>query len=181
MFSGGRRLLRDASVTGRRRFTSPSYPHVHIHRQGPKSAAVSYLPSTPQDTSRAVVGHAPMDVAGKDIDLSRPSAFRINPGFIEALNDVCLRHAHDDPVLQAMAATQDSGHLHVADEKNPPPYGRIPYPEDIIGTLRIEHGKLVPGSFVPMREAYRPVSGEGVVKLSAHLESKMLGLLRSEQ
>lgn len=83
--------------------------------------------------------------------------------------------------MQAMAAAQDSGHLHIADEKNPPPYGRIPYPEDIIGTIRIEHGKLVKGTFTPMREAYRPVSGEGVVKLSEYLEGKMLTMLKSEE
>lgn len=89
-----------------------------------------------------------------------------------------MKHAHDDPVLQAMAAAQDSGHLHIADEKNPPPFGRIPYPEDIIGTLRIEHGKLVKDSFKPMREAYRPISGNGFVKLSAYLEQKLLNQLR---
>ncbi|CCG82421.1 Putative uncharacterized protein [Taphrina deformans PYCC 5710] len=161
-------------------FTSPRYPHVHVHKQGSKQAAVSYLSSQPTETSRAVVGYAPLNKDGTDVDLSRPSRFRINPSFIEALNEVCLKHAHDDPICQAMAATQDSGHLHIADEKNPPPYGRIPYPEDIIGTIRIEHGKLVRGSFVPMREAYRPVSGEGIVKLSEYLEGRMLSLLKSE-
>ena len=58
----------------------------------------------------------------------------------------------------------------MADEKNPPPFGRIPYPEDIIGTYRIDHGRLVKGSFVPMTEAYRTVSSNGVVRLSEYLE-----------
>ena len=79
-----------------------------------------------------------------------------------------------------MAAAQDNGHIHVADEKNPPPYGRIPYPEDIIGTLRIEHGTLIKESFVPMREAYRPISTNGIVKLSEYLESRLLTALKAE-
>lgn len=164
-----------------RLFTSPAYPHVYVHKQGPKQAAVSYLPSTPSEASRAVVGYAPLNSSGTDIDLSKPSKFRINPTFIEALNETCAAHGHEDPILQAMAAAQDSGHLHIADEKNPPPYGRIPYPEDIVGSIRIEHGKLIKGTFQAMKEAYRPVSGNGVVKLSEYLEWKMLALLKSEE
>lgn len=83
--------------------------------------------------------------------------------------------------MQAVAATQDSGHLHIADEKNPPDYGRIPYPEDIIGTVRIEHGQVVPGSFVAMKEAFRPASIHGIVKLPAYLEGKLLSLLKAEE
>lgn len=164
-----------------RLFTSPAYPHVYLHKQGTKLAAVSYLPSPPKDSSRAIVGHIPLNSTGSDIDLRVPSKVRLNPSFITALNEICDQYGHLDPVMQAMAAAQDSGHLHIADEKNPPPYGRIPYPEDIIGTIRIEHGKLVKGTFTPMREAYRPVSGEGVVKLSEYLEGKMLTMLKSEE
>lgn len=116
-----------------------------------------------------MIGTAPLNGRGDDVDLS-PRSFTPSSAFGEWLNDLMVQHAHVDPVLQAMAAAQSDGHLHIADEKNPPPFGRIPYPEDIIGTLRISHGKLVPGSFTPMKEAYRTVSANGVVKLSEYME-----------
>lgn len=131
-------------------------------------------------SSKAVVGWCSLLADGSDIDLSNPSEFKVNTSFMEHLNDTCLNFAHEDPMLSAMAATQDSGHIHIADEKNPPPFGRIPYPEDIIGTMRIEHGALVKGSFVPMREAYRPVSGNGIVKVSEFLENKLIRSLKNE-
>lgn len=177
-------ILADVYVfagSSRRSITSTAYPHIHIHKQGTKEAAISYLPNTPREDSRAVVGYAPLLSSGTDIDLSSPSKVRLNPAFQSALNEVCTQFAHEDPILQAMAATQDSGHLHIADEKNPPPYGRIPYPEDIIGTCRIEHGQLVKNTFTPMREAYRPVSSNGVVKLSEFLEKRMISMLKSEE
>lgn len=168
-------------ISSPRRFTSPAYPHIYLHKQGTKQAAISYRPTPPKDGSRAVVGYSPLNSAGTDIDLSSPAKVKLNPSFMAALNEICTAYGHLDPVMQAMAAAQDSGHLHIADEKNPPPYGRIPYPEDIIGTIRIEHGKLVKGTFTPMKEAYRPVSGEGVVKLSEYLEGKMLAMLENEE
>lgn len=173
------RCLRISSIG--RDLTSVAYPHIYIHKQGTKEAAISYLPNPPREESRAVVGYVPLLSSGKDIDLSSPSKVRLNPAFQTALNEVCKQYAHEDPILQAMAATQDSGHLHIADEKNPPPYGRIPYPEDIIGTCRIEHGRLIKDTFTPMREAYRPVSSNGVVKLSEFLEKRMISLLKSEE
>lgn len=166
----------NARVAFHRQYKSAAYPHIHLHEVGKNKVAASYLSAVPKK-SASTIGWGPLN-ASKDLDLTPVSNFKVNGDFVEVLNETLRLHAHEDPILQAMAATQDNGHIHVADEKNPPPYGRIPYPEDIIGTIRIEHGKLIQGSFTPMKEAYRIVSANGLVRLSEYLEDRLVRRLR---
>ena len=43
------------------------------------------------------------------------------------------------------------GHIHVYDHRNPPDYGRIPWPEDIFGSLEVDSD----GSFVDVNGRYQ--------------------------
>lgn len=43
------------------------------------------------------------------------------------------------------------GHIHVYDHRNPPDYGRIPWPEDIFGSLEVDSG----GNFVDENGRYQ--------------------------
>ncbi|KAI7852809.1 hypothetical protein BDC45DRAFT_512601 [Circinella umbellata] len=58
--------------------------------------------------------------------------------------------------------------LHIGDERNPPPWGRIPYPEDIIGTVFIEGGVIQPNTYQPM-PTHRLVTSNGIMQLSEPL------------
>lgn len=55
--------------------------------------------------------------------------------------------------------------LHINDERNPPPWGRIAYPEDIIGSVEIKDGVIQKGTYQPM-PAHRLMTRHGIFKLS---------------
>ena len=58
--------------------------------------------------------------------------------------------------------------LHIADERNPPPWGRIPVPEDIVGSVLLQDGVIQPNSYEPM-PAHRIVTKNGIFQLSGPL------------
>ena len=58
--------------------------------------------------------------------------------------------------------------LHIGDERNPPPWGRIPYPEDIIGTVFVQGGVIQPNTYQPM-PTHRLATSNGFMQLSEPL------------
>lgn len=53
------------------------------------------------------------------------------------------------------------GYVHLSDLRNPPDYGRIAFPEDILGSIEVDgHGKII-GEFEPSG-TYRIVTNEGM-------------------
>ena len=58
--------------------------------------------------------------------------------------------------------------LHISDERNPPPWGRIPYPEDIIGTVFVQGGVIQPNTYQPM-PTHRLATSNGFMQLSEPL------------
>lgn len=53
------------------------------------------------------------------------------------------------------------GHVHLSDLRNPPDYGRIAWPEDILGSIEVDgHGEVV-GKFEPSG-TYRILTNEGM-------------------
>ncbi|KAJ1980698.1 hypothetical protein H4R35_001020 [Dimargaris xerosporica] len=106
-----------------------------------------------------------------------PQQFINNPAFQAWLHHELKRCAHyADPILCATAKSLPDGWTHIADERHPPPYGRIPSPEDIIGSVKVENGQIVPESYQPM-PSHRPVSAHGLFRLSdgfhQHLVAKL--------
>ena len=81
------------------------------------------------------------------------------------------------------------GFIHVSDERNPPDWGRVAWPEDIFGSLEVDsQGKFVEGdanegrgtgSAFPGRYqrsgTYRVVTREGVLGLSEYLRARVKG------
>lgn len=57
-----------------------------------------------------------------------------------------------------------SGYIHVSDQRNPPDYGRIAWPEDIFGSLEVDHeGNFVDGGKGYQESGtYRIVTREGM-------------------
>ncbi|KAI8990933.1 hypothetical protein BDF20DRAFT_812385, partial [Mycotypha africana] len=58
--------------------------------------------------------------------------------------------------------------LHIGDERNPPAWGRINLPEDIIGSVELDEGTIKAGTFQRM-PAHRLVTNNGLFRLSEPL------------
>lgn len=58
--------------------------------------------------------------------------------------------------------------MHINDERNPPAWGRISFPEDIIGSVQLDKGTIVPGTYQPM-PTHRMVTNDGLFQLSEPL------------
>ncbi|KAJ3223346.1 hypothetical protein HK099_001268 [Clydaea vesicula] len=112
-----------------------------------------------------------------------------NKSFRKIINDTISKNIHNDVVLQGWAYQQKNGYLNIQDERCYVPWGRVPDPEDIFGTVLLSQGKigkcwllfryinfnnaLVEGSFEQM-PTHRMVSANGMFKLSEYLESRLI-------
>lgn len=75
------------------------------------------------------------------------------------------------------------GWIHVSDQRNPPDYGRIAWPEDIFGSVEVDaEGQFVDthGHYQPSG-TYRIVTREGILGLSPFLREKLIQRLRQEE
>lgn len=71
----------------------------------------------------------------------------------------------------------------MSDERAPPDYGRIAWPEDIFGSVEVDgQGKFVGenGNW-QSSGSYRVVTREGVLGLSEYLRGKVVERLREEE
>jgi hypothetical protein len=53
------------------------------------------------------------------------------------------------------------GHVHLSDLRNPPDFGRIAFPEDILGSIEVDAAGSIIGEFEPSG-TYRIVTNEGM-------------------
>lgn len=74
------------------------------------------------------------------------------------------------------------GYIHVYDHRNPPDYGRIPWPEDIFGSLEVNSdGSFVDGNGRYQESGtYRLATREGFLGLSSFLREKLVQRLEKE-
>ncbi|KAK2594382.1 hypothetical protein QQS21_007888 [Conoideocrella luteorostrata] len=72
------------------------------------------------------------------------------------------------------------GWVHLSDRRNPPDFGRIAWPEDILGSAEVDsHGQVV--GRVQLSGTYRIVTNEGILGLSPFLEGKLIDRLKREE
>ncbi|KAL5359502.1 hypothetical protein BJX96DRAFT_58632 [Aspergillus floccosus] len=75
------------------------------------------------------------------------------------------------------------GWIHLSDNRRPPEYGRIAWPEDIFGSLEVDSD----GSFVGENGNYQPsgtyriITRDGILGLSAFLREKLVQRLREQE
>ena len=70
------------------------------------------------------------------------------------------------------------GWIHVSDLRNPPDFGRIAWPEDIIGSLEVDgSGRIVQGSWQDSG-SYRVATREGVLGLTDYMRGKVVTRLQ---
>ncbi|OJJ05515.1 hypothetical protein ASPVEDRAFT_45039 [Aspergillus versicolor CBS 583.65] len=75
------------------------------------------------------------------------------------------------------------GWIHLSDQRRPPEYGRIPWPEDIFGSLEVDgDGGFVSGTGnYQASGTYRIVTRDGIFGLSPFLREKLVQRLREEE
>ncbi|KAH7412352.1 hypothetical protein DE146DRAFT_276392 [Phaeosphaeria sp. MPI-PUGE-AT-0046c] len=184
--------------------TLPSNPHIFVHKHpiDPSASLLSLLPTTPPNQKLAIGACTSLPPT--------PQNFTTNNDFLSILSTVYARHAAADPDVQSQAAVYGSpgggvslssqpgdgaggamhqggaggaghgGWLHVSDLRNPPDYGRIAWPEDILGSLEVDGS----GAFVDGHGrwqdsgTYRVVTREGVLGLTDFMKGKMVERLR---
>ncbi|VUC36896.1 unnamed protein product [Clonostachys rosea] len=71
------------------------------------------------------------------------------------------------------------GWVHLSDRRNPPDYGRIAWPEDILGSVEVDQTGTVIGKVQPSG-TYRIVTNEGILGLSPFLREKLVERLKQE-
>ncbi|OQN97018.1 hypothetical protein B0A48_16822 [Cryoendolithus antarcticus] len=87
---------------------------------------------------------------------------------------------HVSEAQGGMGGAGKGGYIHVSDQRQPPDFGRVAWPEDIFGSLELDaKGEFVDGHG-RYQEAgtYRICTREGVLGLSAYLRGKVVERLR---
>lgn len=62
---------------------------------------------------------------------------------------------------------------HIADQRRPSDANRIPDPQDILGSVLVQSGHLVPTSYEPNHVAYRLVTEAGLLQLPGGLHERL--------
>ncbi|OHE93978.1 hypothetical protein CORC01_10670 [Colletotrichum orchidophilum] len=71
------------------------------------------------------------------------------------------------------------GYVHLSDSRNPPDFGRIAWPEDILGSVEVDQSGNIIGQLEPSG-TYRIITNEGILGLSPYLSGKLVERLRAE-
>ncbi|GAA6047001.1 hypothetical protein JCM3770_004145 [Rhodotorula araucariae] len=147
----------------------------HAHPAIPGAYTLSYLesPAPSLAFSPTTIGtlrpapsppsHTPADPGLPPIT---PRTLTENPDWLRLVHDILRDHVHHDPWLQAQAsALHDDTHLHIADDRAPADANRVPAPQDILASVLVHQGRIVPASYEPNRVAYRVVTEDGLMRL----------------
>ncbi|OLN85911.1 hypothetical protein CCHL11_05347 [Colletotrichum chlorophyti] len=71
------------------------------------------------------------------------------------------------------------GYVHLSDSRNPPDFGRIAWPEDILGSVEVDQSGNIITKLEPSG-TYRIITNEGMLGLSPFLTEKLIERLRAE-
>lgn len=71
------------------------------------------------------------------------------------------------------------GWVHLSDRRNPPDFGRIAWPEDILGSVEVNEAGEVIGRVQPSG-TYRILTNQGILGLSPFLRGKLVDRLKAE-
>ncbi|KAG0232714.1 hypothetical protein BGW42_007968 [Actinomortierella wolfii] len=142
--------------------------------------ALSFLPTFPKH-HRQVIGYHSQQQPTSPSDeqfVIRPNRFTENEAFNNVLHEVIQQHLVNDPDVRSVLQLQLEGWTHIPDYRNPAPYGRIPLPEDIFGSVQIVEGEIKPETYQRM-PSHRIVSSNGLFVLSQYLHQQLLQHLRN--
>ncbi|KAF2458654.1 hypothetical protein BDY21DRAFT_420630 [Lineolata rhizophorae] len=184
--------------------TLSSNPNIYVHENTPRPSThtLSLLPTSPPLPSLSLGTTTALPPT--------PRTFAENRAFHAILSTVLRRHARADPFARSQAAAlaspgglslgsptwQDSaggasaqggaggagvgGWIHVSDLRNPPDWGRVAWPEDILGSLEVDANGRFVGQDGNWQESgtYRVCTNEGILGLSPFLVEKLVEHLK---
>ncbi|KAF9159362.1 hypothetical protein DFQ26_006608 [Actinomortierella ambigua] len=140
--------------------------------------ALSFLPTFPKHHRQVVGYHSQKQESASEPFVIRPNRFTENEAFNHVLHEVIQHNLAQDPDVRSVLQLQLEGWTHIPDYRNPAPYGRIPLPEDIFGSVQIVDGEIRPESYQRM-PSHRIVSSNGLFVLSDYLHQQLLHHLRN--
>ncbi|KAF8352066.1 hypothetical protein F5887DRAFT_933792 [Amanita rubescens] len=174
--------------SGQTSFSDPERPDLYYHLVDPPTPvsasqpafALSFLSTRPKTAdSSSIIGWLPA-VSGQGQQEAGLNDFKENAKFREALHEAIqagLREGVDE--IQTNGAIQlQNGWMHIHDERNVPALGRIGDPDDILASVLVEGGEILPETYQPM-PAYRLCTQDGVTKLTPGLADKLQSFLSS--
>jgi hypothetical protein len=107
-----------------------------------------------------------------------PGQFEANPVFQRVLNDTLASHVYESEIQQALAKHFDSGYFNINDQRTPLNWGRTADPEDILGTVLVRNGQMVPNTFEAM-PTHRLYTINGFFQLEPFLLEKLILKLKA--
>ncbi|KLO15552.1 hypothetical protein SCHPADRAFT_849463 [Schizopora paradoxa] len=162
----------------------PSHPYLYYHLFEAEVSgmspvfALTLTEERPKHArSRNILGWLPAAAEGSE-DESGLNDFVENASFIPLLHKGIQEGLHRDDIWKNYAIQMQSGWMHIFDQRNPPPLGRIPFPDDIIASVRVEDSVMLPDTYQAM-PSYRLCTTDGVCLLSEGLMESLKTTIRS--
>lgn len=154
----------------------------------PNALPIGYTPHLPDDgfipvtPSEAADFSSDSDAKQVDQVIPKPQSFLDEPAFIKLLREVGAENIHKSTLYNSIAEGEvfrEGTTLHVYDMRDPPPYGRIPLVQDIVGMVRIQAPQvekgispIIPNSF-EYNPMYRPLSMKGFINVGDFMNDKL--------
>ncbi|KAK0614227.1 hypothetical protein B0T14DRAFT_437604 [Immersiella caudata] len=203
-FRGTPRIL--AAVRGLSTLSSNPSIKVFAHPDNPKSYLLSLLDTTPPNLSLAIgsttavpptpdsfqqnqrflsiLNEVLAQHAADDPDLQSQALAFASPGgftFIQARNQRGTGTGAGGASAEGGAGGAGvGGWVHLSDQRNPPDFGRIAWPEDILGSVEVNGQGSIIGNF-QASGTYRIVTNQGILGLSPFLKGKLIVRLQEEE
>ncbi|EQL03674.1 hypothetical protein G6O67_003701 [Ophiocordyceps sinensis] len=134
-------------------------------------------------------GHEDEDVVSQAQALASPGGFSLGPGGFSPQQRPDRRSSRKQgggggaggaSAQGGAGGGGTGGWVHLSDRRNPPDFGRIAWPEDILGSVEVDRGGRVVGR-VQASGTYRLVTNEGILGLSPFLREKLVDRLRRDE
>ncbi|CAG8550409.1 11298_t:CDS:2 [Acaulospora morrowiae] len=155
-------------------FEDSTYKGLFYHLTNDMTNYLLSFISDPSKVARNEIAIIGWVAAHEKVPKLKLQSFKENKKFEKFLHQVIADNvATADLQLQALAKYQKDGWLNIADARDPPPWGRIPFPEDIFGVVQVRNGKIVPGTYQSM-PTHRILTSKGLFILSDPLHRKLL-------
>ncbi|KAG8906367.1 hypothetical protein FRB99_007051 [Tulasnella sp. 403] len=141
--------------------------------------ALSFLSKPPNEDvphSRTILGWVGTGTENETI------GFQENPAFREILHDA-VQSALADPTfdksIESEAIQRGEGWMNIRDNRNVPALNRVGDPDDIIGAVMVQDGKVVASTYQPM-PTYRICTSDGPTRLTEGLATRLQEFLEKE-
>ncbi|KAF2439301.1 hypothetical protein P171DRAFT_490006 [Karstenula rhodostoma CBS 690.94] len=182
--------------------TLPSNPHIYVFQHpldatrslltllpteppnvGLALGATSSVPPTPDSFTENRQFHSILQSVMATHATSDPSvkqqaaAFASPGGFNLGANKRSSDGAGAANQQAGMGGANKGGWIHVSDERNPPDWGRIAWPEDIFGSVEVDGDGSLIGNWQDSG-TYRIVTREGILGLTPYLRAKLVQRLK---